>query len=393
MAFCLLLMVPPPATAESNTERALRSFDAFYRDAVSRDGIIGSSFMFIHDNKIVDRQFYGMANLEEKEPVDEETIYHWASITKTFTGIAIMQLRDRGLVKLEDPVVKYVPELRQVHDPYGDISEITIRELMSHTAGFRAATWPWGGDKAWEPFEPREWAQLVAMMPYTEILFKPGSRYSYSNLGVVFLGRIIEEVAEDHFETYVDKNIFKPLEMYHSYFDKTPFYLLKHRARSYRVKDGKLIPAPFDAHTGITVYNGGLNAPLPDMVKYINFLMGDPAKQAIYNEVLKRSSLEEMWTAQADASEESKGGRNRKDWIGLSFFIEDNYGQHFIGHGGYQNAFSTHFYLCPATRTAYLIAYNTYVSATKENPEIDTDRVDLRIKDYLFEHIFPLFKS
>ena len=81
--------------------------------------------------------FYGLADAERNRPVDEETIYHWASITKTLTGIAIMQLRDRGLLSLDDPVIKYVPELRAAHNPYGDMSEITIRQLMSHSAGFR----------------------------------------------------------------------------------------------------------------------------------------------------------------------------------------------------------------------------------------------------------------
>ena len=77
----------------------------------------------------------GYQDLATKRPVDADTIFHWASITKTFTGIAIMQLRDRGLLSLDDPVVKYVPELRRVHNPFGDISQVTIRHLMTHSAG------------------------------------------------------------------------------------------------------------------------------------------------------------------------------------------------------------------------------------------------------------------
>lgn len=80
-----------------------------------------------------------------------------------------MQLRDRGLLKLDDPVVKYVPELRSAHNPFGDMSEITVRHLMTHSAGFRNPTWTWrDGSKDWQPFEPRGWAQLVAMMPLFE---------------------------------------------------------------------------------------------------------------------------------------------------------------------------------------------------------------------------------
>src|SRR5919197_697861 len=147
-----------------------------YRRLVERAGIAGSSLMLVRDGRILVRQNEGYQDLDRKIRVNDDTIYHWASITKTFTGIAIMQLRDRGLLSLDDPVVKYVPELRAVHDPFGDVSEIRIRHLMSHSAGFRNPTWIWRDDsKDWQPFEPPGWGQLVAMMPYTEVLFKPGS--------------------------------------------------------------------------------------------------------------------------------------------------------------------------------------------------------------------------
>ncbi|MGH9908155.1 MAG: serine hydrolase domain-containing protein, partial [Pyrinomonadaceae bacterium] len=148
----------------------------------------------------------------------------------------------------------------------------------------------------------------------------------------------------------------------------------------------------FDVDTGITVSNGGLNAPLTDMVKYINFLLGDPKRREVYDQLLKRSSLAEMWAPQM-ALPEAKNGRDRKDAIGLTFFIEDNYGQRFIGHSGGQNAFITHFYLNPETRTAYLTAYNTTATPTEKNPVQDTRKLDRDIKDYLFERLFPLFKK
>jgi CubicO group peptidase (beta-lactamase class C family) len=370
----------------------MKDFKTFYEQSLKKNGIVGSSFMLIHDNKIIDREFYGTANIEKKQMVDENTIYHWASITKTFTGIAIMQLRDRGLLKLDDPIIKYLPELRGVHNPYGDMSEITLRHLLSHSSGFRDPTFPWGGDKDWHPHEPQFWSQLVAMIPYTEIAFKPGSKYSYSNPGIIFLGRVIEIISHDDYEVYIDKNIFKPLEMYRSYFDATPYHLLKYRSHSYYLEDGNLKPGRFDVDTGITVSNGGLNSPLPDMVKYINFLMGDPNKQETYNAILKRSSLEEMWKPQVPLSE-SNDDKNKKDYMALTYFIEDNFDQHFIGHSGGQNAFVTHFYLKPETRTAYLVAYNTTATPTEKTPNQDTRKLDSDIKDYLFQNIFPLFKK
>ncbi|HMV49559.1 MAG TPA: serine hydrolase domain-containing protein [Blastocatellia bacterium] len=377
-----------------NFAQARREFKTFYDQGMRKHGIIGSSFMLVQDGQVIAQEFFGLANQEKQQAVDENTIYHWASITKTFTAIAIMQLRDRGLLKLEDPIIKYLPELKAVHNPFGQMSDITLKHLMTHSAGFRAATWPWGGDKDWQPHEPRDWSQLVAMMPYTEILFKPGSKFSYSNLGIIFLGRVIELLAGEDYEVYIDKNIFKPLEMYRSYFDATPYHLLKNRSASYWLRDGKLTPARFDADTGITVSNGGLNSPLPDMVKYLTFLTGDVRRQAAFDQVLKRSSLEEMFQPQLNiASNEmvEPQGQNRKDAMGLSFFIEDNFGQHFIGHSGSQNGFISHFYFRPDTRLAYIIAFNTQATAGEKVPEQDTRRLDREIKDYLFQNIFPQF--
>ena len=379
------------AQGPKNFAQVRREFKTFYDQSMRKHGIVGSSFMLIQDGQVVAQEFFGLANQEKQQPVDENTIYHWASITKTFTSIAIMQLRDRGRLKLDDPIIKYVPELKAVHNPFGDMGEITIRHLMTHSAGFRDATWPWGGDKEWQPHEPTKWDQLVAMMPYTEILFKPGSKFSYSNPGIIFLGRVIESLSGEDYEVYIDKNIFKPLEMYHSYFDTTPSYLLKNRSHSYYLKEGKLTPARFDVDTGITVSNGGLNAPLPDMVKYLNFLMGDARRQEGYDQVLKRSSLLEMFQPQLPITPAATDGQNRKDSIGLSFFLEDNFGQHFIGHSGGQNGFISHFYLKPESRTAYIIAFNTHAMPTEKDASQDTRKLDREVKEYLFQRIFPLF--
>ncbi len=377
-----------------NFGQVRREFKPFFEQMMRQNGIVGSSFMLVQDNLVIAQEFFGLANKEKLQPVDENTIYHWASITKTFTAIAIMQLRDRGLLRLDDPVIKYLPELRAVHNPFGEMSEITIKHLMTHTAGFRDATWPWGGNKDWHPHEPKHWQQLVAMMPYTEILFKPGSKFSYSNPGIIFLGRIIEELTGDDYEVYIDKNIFRPLEMYRSYFDSTPYHLLKHRAHSYYLKEGNLTPARFDVDTGITVSNGGLNAPLTDLVKYMNFLMGDQKKQDLYDQILKRSSLEEMFQPQITiepGSMPAQEGQGRQDSIGLTFFIEENYGMRLIGHGGSQNGFLSHFYLRPETRTSYLIAFNTHAIPTEKDKSQDTRRLDREIKDYLFQKAFPIF--
>jgi CubicO group peptidase (beta-lactamase class C family) len=378
-----------PAQFNPNFDTAWQDIREFYTTSLRENGIVGSSLMFVQEGKAIGRQFYGHADKEEQRLVDENTIYHWASITKTFTGIAIMQLRDRGLLKLDDPIVKYIPELKAVHNPFGGMGEITIRHLMTHSAGFRAPTWPWGGDEDWHPHEPMHWQQVVAMFPYTEIRFEPGSRYSYSNPGIIFLGRVIELITRDDFEVYIDKNILKPLHMYSSYFDHTPYHLLKHRSNNYYVTEGKLKANGLDFNTGITVSNGGLNAPLTDMAKYMSFLLGDPARQEVYDGVLKRSSLEEMWLTQIEIG----GNKDQEDSSGLIFFLVDLNGLRFVGHTGSQKAFISFFFFEPRSRTGCIAAFNTLGISADGEPHPDTRALARELRLKIFDEVFPLFRE
>jgi len=363
MVLSLLFVISVSAQQESYS-KFIETFRRECRDA----GIVGASFVFLKDSKVAASDYYGSANLEKNQPVDENTIYHWASNTKPFTGIAIMQLRDRGLLKLDDPVTKYLPELRAVHNPFGSMDEITIRHLMTHSAGFRNGTWPWHQGKDWEPFEPTEYSQLVAMLPYTEILFKPGSKFSYSNPGIIFLGKIIEKLSGDDYEVYIDKNILKPLEMYHTYFDATPYHLLKYRSASYYVENGKRTTARFDANTGITVSNSGLNSPLPDIIRYLNFLVGGPLKKDVYDGVLKRSSLEEMWQPQIKASVDANGNADFTTDIGLIFFLDQRVPTQHLGHGGDQNGFISYIDFEPKKSAASIMVFNTNVIYPDNTP-------------------------
>ncbi len=352
---------------------AYKKFKAVYEQELKQAGIVGSSFVFLKDNKILVEDFYGMANQEKNQKVDENTIYHWASNTKPFTGIAIMQLRDRGLLKLDDSIIKYLPELKAVHNSFGDMNDITIRQLLNHTAGFRNPTFPYKNSKDWQPFEPQDFSQIVAMLPFTEILFKPGSKYSYSNLGIVFLGQIIQRLTLDDYEVYVDKNILKPLEMYRSYFDTTPYHLLKYRSHSYYIENGKRTTGRFDANSGITVSNSGLNSPLSDMIKYLNFLIGDADKKEIYDGILKRSSLEEMFQPTISAALDANGNAGFSTDIGLIYFLDRQNGETYLGHGGDQNGFISYIEFNRKKRTASILVFNTNIILPENTPpEKDT---------------------
>ncbi|MFD1612270.1 serine hydrolase domain-containing protein [Sphingomonas tabacisoli] len=368
LAATLAFAAGPAMAGERDFKAALHEFRDLHRTEVQRAGIAGSSFYLVRDGEVVVADHLGEQDADAHVPVDADTIYHWASITKTMTGIAIMQLRDRGLLTLDDPIVRYVPELATVHNRFGDTDKITLRQLMSHSAGFGGATWPWR-EHDWQPFEPKSWAQLAAMLPYTEVRFKPGTRFSYSNPGIVYLGQVIERLSGEDYEVYIDKNILKPLGMHASYFDRTPPHLLRHRAHSYYIRDGARVAAPFDVDTGVTVSNGGLNAPMTDMARYLGFLLGDPKLQAEYDLVLKRASLEEMWTPQIAAGDDFTQGRMAETTqSGLSFFIDQSSGVRFVGHNGDQNGFRTYLSLCPDQHAGSLLAFNTETRAVENSP-------------------------
>jgi CubicO group peptidase (beta-lactamase class C family) len=153
-----------------------------FRALLGREGIVGGSLWFLKGDSVLAREFHGFADQATGRKVDAHTIFHWASITKTLTAIGIMQLRDRGQLQLDDPIVKYVPELMAVHNAHGPMESLTIRHLLSHSAGFRNPTWPWGGDK---PGTLRAYP-VVPARRYAAVLrdpLSPGSKYSYSNPG------------------------------------------------------------------------------------------------------------------------------------------------------------------------------------------------------------------
>lgn len=363
---------------------------AWFHHRLAKEGVVGGTLWLLHDGQVLAREHHGFADLATGRRIDDNTIFHWASITKTFTGIAIMQLRDRRRLSLDDSVLRYLPELGPVHDPYGPVGAITLRQLMSHSSGFRNPTWPWGGDQPWHPFEATRWEQLVAMMPYTEIRFPPGSRYSYSNLGIVFLGQIIEQRSGDDYEVYVDKNVLKPLGMYRSYYDVTPYHLLRYRSNNYTVTGGDTVANGLDFDTGITTSNGGLNAPVADMVEYLSFLMGS-GDSAVNAGVLKRSSLEEMWQpvvpVPPDSAPPGAPGRGWDVSVGLTYFLYQRGGVKIVSHWGEQNSFTTVFYLDPATRVAAIAAFNTL-----GDPRPDTGALFRELEARMLERVFPLFR-
>lgn len=359
-----MLTAPTPLVAQATPPAAWPAYVRAFDQYVASDSIVGASTLVMRDGVVLARHHVGFADRERGQQVDEQTIFHWGSITKTLTAIAVMQLVERGRLSLDAPVTRFVPELRRVHNAHGSMDDVTVAMLLSHSAGFQAATWPWTRGRAWEPFEPTTWEQLVAMMPYMEIQFKPGTRYSYSNPAFVYLARIVQEITGDPWEAYVQKNIFTPLGLWWSYFNTTPYHLEPHRANNYTVRRDsaggvRTTANGRDFNPGITIPNGGWNAPLDDLARYVAFLTGatggDRAMQQTYETLLPRGTLEKMWEPRHATSADTVDG----EWMGLSFFVSGRDHARLVGHTGSQAGFRAFVYWNPATRLAVIAAFNT----------------------------------
>jgi CubicO group peptidase (beta-lactamase class C family) len=353
------------AAQNGSTPPGWSAFTRLLNAYADSDQIVGTSALVMRDGRILARHNYGFADKSANRRVDDRSIFHWGSITKTLTAISIMQLRDRGKLSLDDKITRWVPELRFIHDPYGMMDSITIRMLLSHSAGFQNGTWPYGEGEPWEPFEPTTWNQLVAMMPYQQLHFKPGSKYSYSNPGFIYLARIIESITGDPWASYVQKNLLSPLGLDRSYFGGTPYYLAADRSHNYYVRRDSVsrrdsvIDNGADFDPGITIPNGGWNAPLDDLATYLAFLTNAPGgklPKEKYNVILERSSLEEMWKPVVSTA---NGYGAENDFMGLSFFGVKRDGVTYMGHTGSQAGFRAFMYFDPAKHTAVLVAFNT----------------------------------
>jgi CubicO group peptidase (beta-lactamase class C family) len=361
IAIALCAAAPVAAQAPAGWPEFTRAFQA-YADS---DKVVGASVVYVRDGRVAQRYDVGMQDKGANVRVDSQTIFHWGSITKSLTAISIMQLRDRGKLTLDDKIVRWVPELRTMHDPYGMMDSITIRMLLSHTAGFQNGTWPYSKGRPWEPFEPTTWNQLVAMMPYQQLEFRPGSRYGYSNPGFIYLARVVEQISGDPWEDYVQKNIFAPLELRWSYFRSTPYYLAPHRSHNYYVERDssrreQLVDNGAEFDPGITSPNGAWNAPIGDLVKYVAFLTNallPGMSRERYDVVLSRPSLDEMWKPGKPMSQGYESSAN--EWMGLGFFVLDRGGTRIVGHTGSQAGFRSFYFFNPATKAGVIAVFNT----------------------------------
>jgi len=245
-------------------QEVLPRLDAMYeRHAVSHH-IPGFVYGVVVDGRLIHSKAWGVARVESGTPVTTETRFRIASMTKSFTALAILKLRDAGKLALDDPLDRHVPVFRKVMLPTTDSPRITVRHVLKMTAGFPQDD-PWGDRLLDQP--SREFESLVARG--LEFSNPPGVTWEYSNLGYAMLGEVIRRVSHRPYQEYITREILRPLGMTRTVWDygSIPAESL---AWGYRWEHERWQPEPL-LRDGAFGAMGGLITTLDDFAKYQAF--------------------------------------------------------------------------------------------------------------------------
>ena len=332
--------------AQDSFTAAIQRFDSQIAADVAADGVASIVAGVFVGNSVIWARGFGWADADLRTPAGVETIYRTGSISKTFTAVLLMQLVERGVVALDDPVVRHFPEFAQLDGPDEQVRSITFRQLASHTGGLVrepellfAASGPLA---EWE-------SKVLAAIPTTSLQSQPGSEYSYSNIGFGLLGLALSRAAGRPFMDLVTELIFEPLGMTQSTFALTP-ELEPYISVGYANREDGTIDAEYPAQEhagrGYKVPNGGVYSTVGDLARFAAALSGTSPMT-----ILSARARREMLTIQTP--EDSTRGYG----LGLSVQTADN-GVRLVGHGGSVSGYNAHMVFDPETTVGVILMRN-----------------------------------
>ena len=248
----------------------------------------GAAWGIVIDGELAHQGVMGVRDVAAKAPVDADTVFRIASMTKSFTAMSILKLRDAGKLSLDDPAEKYVPELKNLRYPTTDSPRITIRHLLTHSEGFPEDN-PWG-DQQLSESEAELSRMLREGIPFSNA---PGIAYEYSNYGFAILGRIVSRVSGQAYDDYVTGNVLKPLGMTSTTLH--PSKVAPNRvAQGYRWEDEQWKEEPALPHGSFGAM-GGMLTSIRDLSRYVAaFLEAWPPRDGPETGPVRRASLREM---------------------------------------------------------------------------------------------------
>jgi CubicO group peptidase (beta-lactamase class C family) len=311
LALLTVVLSSPAMTADPSADDVHRIVHA----EMERQHIPGLALLVSRDGKPVRSEGYGLANLELNVPVTPQTIFQSGSVGKQFTATAVMMLVEAGKIGLDDPLIRYFPK--------GPAwwRRVTVRELLSHTAGF--TDYPKDFDFRKDYTED----QLLAIVEAIPAAFPPGTDWKYSNLGFLTLGILIHRVTGEFYGDFLQERIFRPLDMSSTRIISEAD-LIPNRSAGYRLVEGKLENQEWVSPVLNTTADGSLYFSVLDLVKW---------DAALYAEtLLKRSSLQQMWTV-----EPLLDGKPNSGHYGFGWFIWEKNGHRLVEHEGQWQGFET----------------------------------------------------
>ena len=267
---------------------AFPEIDRLMKEFVARSHVPGGAWGVIVDGELVHTGATGFRELASKTPVDADTIFRIASMTKSFTAMAILKLRDDGKLSLDDPAERYVPELKGLKYPTADSPRITIRHLLSHSEGFPEDN-PWGDQQLAET-EDAFSAMMRGGVPFSTA---PGVAFEYSNYGFAILGRIVARASGTAYNDYLAANILRPLGMSSTTMEPSAVAAAR-LAHGYRWEDDTWKEEP-QLKDGAFGPMGGMLTSLRDLSRYVGALLAAwPPRDGPEGGPIRRASLREM---------------------------------------------------------------------------------------------------
>jgi CubicO group peptidase (beta-lactamase class C family) len=335
---------------------ALADLDTYAAGEYKADPVGGLAVGVIADGALKWSKSYGFADAESKRVHTDRTPFRMGSITKQFVGLMLLQLVERGRVRLSDPLVKYVPEFSAVKSPYPDAPPITLVQLATMTSGLaREPT----GDFDHSAGSSAKWDAIVlGVLPRVAYAHEPGTKYLYCNIGYALLGLALGRAAGQPFTEYVTQHILRPLGMTSSGFEDTDG-MRPLLSRGYQVgRDGAVEFMSADKEwigRGYRVPNGGLISTMDDLAKFVAWELG-----AGPDTILKRETQADNYTRVLVAEAEMNFG------YGVGFQVSRRGALAALGHGGTTSGFLSQALFDRGSKTGVIVLRN--VTGGKLNP-------------------------
>ncbi|HEX8734406.1 MAG TPA: serine hydrolase domain-containing protein [Pyrinomonadaceae bacterium] len=340
----LCLALPFAASAQNGKDlpkAKLEKIEAAIAAWMAQHKAPALSVAIVTNNQLTWAKGYGLADVENSVSAKADTAYRLASITKSVTAVAVMQLVEKGKIDLNAPVSKYCaayPEKHPLKDAPDRQFSITVRQLLVHFGGVRH-------NKLDEVLSTRHFSSLneaVAAFKDDPLVVEPETKYSYSTPGYTLLGCAIEGASGINYMDYLRENVFKPAGMTRTFADDV-YALIPNRARGYiKTPTGEIRNAPLH-DTSIKIPGGGTVSTAEDLARFAAALNSGL--------LVKRETLEQMWT-------KPKTRDGKESGYAFGFLVDNRGGQRKIFNDGSQAGTRTYLYIIPEQKFAVALMTN-----------------------------------